>query len=171
MRKEMLERTYQGHKGIEKSKRLARNVLYWPGMGSEIHEKIARCNICQQHQKQNAKEPMIPSQSPRKPWEKVATDLFTGDKSEYFIIADYHSRFFEVAKLSDTKSNTVTILIKSAFAHHGIPSEVISDNGSQYSSKEFESFSKQWELKHTTTSPLYPQLHKQIRSLKNQFIR
>ena len=104
--KEMLEKIHQGHMGIEKPKRRARDVLYWPGMGSEIQEKIARCSICQ-HQQQNAKEPMIPFQLPSKPWEKVATDLFTRDTSEYLIIVDYHSRFSEVAKLPDTKSNTV----------------------------------------------------------------
>jgi len=49
----------------------------WPGMNSEIHDKIAKCSICQQHQKLNAKEPMITSQVPSKPWEKIATDLFT----------------------------------------------------------------------------------------------
>ena len=62
---------------------------------------------------------MIPSQLPKRPWEKVATDLFTWDKSEYFIFVDYHSRFFEVAKLPD-KSNTVITHIKSTFARHGI---------------------------------------------------
>ena len=40
MRKEMLERIHQGHMGKEKSKRRARDVLHWPGMGSEIQEKI-----------------------------------------------------------------------------------------------------------------------------------
>ena len=34
MRKEMLERIHQGHMGIEKSKRRARDTLYWPGMNS-----------------------------------------------------------------------------------------------------------------------------------------
>ena len=58
----------------------------WPGMNSEIHDKIAKCNICQQHQKLNAKEPMITSQVPSKAWEKIATDLFNWDKSEYLII-------------------------------------------------------------------------------------
>ena len=100
---------------------------------------------------------MIPSQLPSKPWEKVATALFTWDKSEYLITVDYHPWFFEVAKLPDTKSNTVSAHSKSAFAYHGIPCEVISDNGTQYSSKEFESFTKHWEFKHTTTSPLFPQ--------------
>ena len=60
--------------------------VYWPGMNSEIHDRIAKCSICQQHQKLNAKEPMIPSQVPSKPWENIATDLFTWDKSEYLII-------------------------------------------------------------------------------------
>ena len=81
--------------------------------------------------KQNAKEPMIRSRLPSKAWEKVATDLFTRDKSEYLIIVNYHSRFFEEATLPDTKNNTVITHIKSAFARHGIPCEVISDNGPQ----------------------------------------
>ena len=55
MRKDMLERINQGHMGIEKSKRRARDILYWPGMNSEIQDKIARCGICQQHQKQNSR--------------------------------------------------------------------------------------------------------------------
>ena len=100
---------------------------------------------------------MIPSRLPNRPWEKVATILFTWDKSEYLIFVDYHSRFFEVAKLPDTKSITFITHIKSTFARHGIPCKIISHNGLQYSSKEFVSFTKQWEFKHTSTSPLYPQ--------------
>ncbi|KAK2552099.1 Transposon Ty3-I Gag-Pol polyprotein [Acropora cervicornis] len=156
MRKEMLEKIHQGHMGIEKSKRRARDTLYWPGMNSQITDTVSRCTICLEHRRQNAKEPMIPFRVPTKPWELVATDLFTWDKSEYFIIVDYHSRFFEVAKLPDTKSITFITHVKSTFPRHGIPSEVISDNGPQYSSKEFESFAKSWEFKHTTTSPLNP---------------
>ena len=166
MQTEMLKRIHQGHMGIAKSKRRERDVLYWPGMGSEIQEKIARCNICQHYQKQNVKEPMIPSQLPNRSWEKVATDLFTWDKSEYLIFVDYHSRFLEVAKLPD-KSNTVITHIKSAFARHGIPCKVISHNGPQYSSKKFESFTKQWEFKHTTTSPLYQQANGRVEKISS----
>ena len=131
MRKEMLQRIHQGHMGIEKSKRQARDVLYWPGMNSQISDMISSCTICLQHQRQNTKEPMTPSRRPSKPWEIVATDLFAWDKSEYLIIADYHSRYFKVAKLPNTKSTTVITYTKSMFARHGIPSEVISDNGPQ----------------------------------------
>ncbi|XP_031570211.1 uncharacterized protein K02A2.6-like [Actinia tenebrosa] len=46
---------------------------------------------------------------------------------------------------------------KSIFARHGIPSEVISDNLSQNSSKEYQLFAEQWGFKHITVSPLNPQ--------------
>ena len=163
----MLQRTHQGLMGIEKSKQRARDVLYWPGMNSQISDMISRCL---QHQRQNTKEPMIPSCIPSKPWEVVATDLFTSDKSEYLIIIDYHSRYFEVAKLPNTKSTTVITYTKSMFARHGIPSEVISNNGPQYASKDFSLFAEQWEFKHTTVSPWYPQanglVEKEVQTLK-----
>ena len=80
-------------------------------------------------------------------------------------------RYFEVAKLPDTKSTTVITYTKSIFARHGIPSEVISDNGLQYSSKDFSLFAKQWEFKHTTVSPLYPQanglVEKEVQTVKH----
>ena len=55
--------------------------------------------------------------------------------------------------------------LKKVFARYGIPEEVISDNGSQYSNTgnlfdsthEFRMFAKEWGFKHTTSSPEYPQ--------------
>ena len=171
MRKEMLDGIHQGHMGIEKSKRRARDVLYWPGMNSQISDKIARCTICLEHQRQNTKEPMIPFRIPSKPWEMVATDIFTWDKCEYLVIADYYSRFFEMAKLPDTTSGTVITHTKSVFVTRGIPSEVTSENGPQYSSKEFISSADQWKFKHTTVNPPYSQanglIEKAVQTVKN----
>lgn len=43
------------------------------------------------------------------------------------------------------------------FARHGIPDEVMSDNGPQFASEEFKQFAQEWEFKHTTSSPGFPQ--------------
>ena len=173
MKKEMLQRIHQGHMEIEKFKRRARDVLYWPGMNSEISDMISRCTICLEHQQQNTKEPVNSSRIPRKTWEIVATDLFTWGKSEYLIIVDYHSRYFEVAKLPDTKSTRVITCTKYLFvkSKYGIPSEVISENGPQYSTEDFSLFAKQLQFKHITVTPLYPpgkrSLEREVQAVKN----
>ncbi len=47
--------------------------------------------------------------------------------------------------------------LKSNFARYGIPDVLISDNGPQYSAKEFEAFAKSYEFTHQTSSPYHPQ--------------
>lgn len=43
------------------------------------------------------------------------------------------------------------------FARHGIPTEVMSDNGPQFSTEYYKKFAKEWGFSHTTSSPRYPQ--------------
>uniref|UniRef100_A0A8C5EM65 Integrase catalytic domain-containing protein n=1 Tax=Gouania willdenowi TaxID=441366 RepID=A0A8C5EM65_GOUWI len=46
---------------------------------------------------------------------------------------------------------------KSIFARHGIPQIVHSDNGPCYSCKEFKDFAEEYNFRHMTSSPLFPQ--------------
>ena len=65
--------------------------------------------------------------------------------------------------------------LKSIFVRHGIPYEIISDNGPQYTSGELRSFAQKWEYKHTTVSPLNPQandlVEKAVQMVKNLLIK
>jgi len=47
--------------------------------------------------------------------------------------------------------------MSSIFARHGIPQQVVSDNGPQYSLREFSKFAKEYGFEHSTSSPQYPQ--------------
>ena len=46
---------------------------------------------------------------------------------------------------------------KSIFVRRGIPKIVVSDNGPQFSSKQYQVFAKHWEFQHITSSPKHPQ--------------
>ena len=59
MQKEMLAVIHSSHSGIEKCKRRARDVLYWPGMNSEIEDVVSRCQVCSTYQRSNPKEPLL----------------------------------------------------------------------------------------------------------------
>ena len=82
--------------------------------------------------------------------------MFQYANRHYIILVDYYSSWPEVYLLSSPNSKCVIEATKEAFAHHGIPEEVISDNGPQYSSREYKCFANEWEFKHTTSSPHYP---------------
>nr|XP_023660029.1 uncharacterized protein K02A2.6-like [Paramormyrops kingsleyae] len=157
LRRQMLSRIHVGHMGIEKCKQRARDVLFWPGMNRQIEEMVERCPICIEHRASNKKEPMISHKIPDRPWQTIATDLFTWNRDNYVVTVDYYSRYFELDKLHSTTSSAVINKLKEVFARHGIPETVVSDNGPQYKCSEFETFANTWEFSHITTSPHYPQ--------------
>lgn len=76
LRKEMVKRAHEGHMGIEKSKRRARDVMWWPGMGAQIEEAVRRCEVCQRHRAAQPREPLRPHAQPTHPWQVIAADIF-----------------------------------------------------------------------------------------------
>lgn len=59
-------------------------------------------------------------------------------------------------KLTDTSARNVIDKLGAIFARYGIPVEVCSDNGPQFSSRDFAAFAKQHEFKHITSSSEFP---------------
>ena len=157
LRAEMLTRIHAGHLGMEKCKQRARDVLFWPGMGQQIETLVASCSICLERRNSVPKEPMLTHPIPDRPWQVIATDLFTWNSSDYIVAVDYYSRYFEVEKIASLTSSTVTQKLRAMFARFGIPQTIVSDNGPCYSSQEFKAFAHAWDFEHITSSPLYPQ--------------
>ena len=83
--------------------------------------------------------------------------MFYWKGSAYLLIIDYYSRYIETARLSSESSSEVIRHTKSILARHGIPKEIVSDNGPQYSSLEYKNFVSEYGILHTTSSPKYPQ--------------
>ena len=115
LRSEMLARVHDSHLGIEKCRRRARDIIFWPQMNRQIDEMISKCDICQEYQSSNPKEPMVESPLPTRPWELVPTDLFHWEQRDFLLVVDYYSRYVEVVKLDDIKIRTVVNHTKSIF--------------------------------------------------------
>ena len=87
----------------------------------------------------------------------LSSDLFDFNGCQYLLVADYLSKFPVIRKLSTTTSSAIIHHLRSVLAEHCIPEELVTDNRPQYSSHEFTKFCSEWGIKHTTSSPLYPQ--------------
>ena len=155
MRKMMLTKIHEGHLGMEKCKQRARSVMYWPRMNTDIDNTVKDCGTCLQYKPSQQREPLQPHPVPDVPWEKGAVDLFELDRKHYLILADYYSGYPEVAPLTSLTSTAVINAMKAFFGRHGVPLEVFSDNGAQFSAEEFQRFAEQWEFKHSTSNPTY----------------
>ena len=156
LRQEILNKIHTGHQGIHKCRERARQSVWWPGISRQLEDLIRSCPHCCKERLQPV-EPLMPTNFPKLPWEKVATDLFYWQGSNYILVVDYLSRYIEIARLTKETSSEVIRQLRIIFARHGIPREVISDNGPQFASWEFSKFAKAYDFIHTTSSPRYPQ--------------
>ena len=131
---------------------------------------VQSCPVCQKTTPPN-REPLITTPLPSYPWECIAADLFELKGSVYLLVVDYYSRFVEVQKLNSTTSTSVITYLKSLFSRFGIPVEMVTDNGPQFSSNEMKEFSDSYGFRHITTSPHYPQANglaeRTVKTVKN----
>ena len=156
MRNDVLAKLHEGHLGVVKCRERARQSVWWPGLSQQVDGMVLNCRKCIQ-ERQNPREPLMPSECPERPWQKLGADLFVLGKETYLLIIDYFSRYVEIAQLSHTKSTDIIVHVKSIFARHGIPEVLISDNGPQFSGQAFTLFAATYGFRHITSSPRFPQ--------------
>ena len=111
---DVLEKIHQGHQGILKCRLRAMSAVWWPGISKDVENLVKECHICASRVPPK-KEPMIASDLPLYPWQKVGADLFELKGTKYLLVIDYFSRYVEIAKLTSTYSGVVIGHLKTIF--------------------------------------------------------
>ena len=157
MQSMILKKLHAAHQGMVRTKQLARDLVFWPGINGQIEDMVSRCSLCQTFRNYQAKEPLLPLEAPSEPWSQVAVDLFTHDDKKFVIIVDYYSEWFEFEQLGSTTGPNVINAIRKVFATHGIPQKVISDNGPPFNSALWKKFASDYDFEHILMSPKHSQ--------------
>ena len=126
-------------------------------MNAEVKDLFSKCPTCQEQQPEQCREELKPYPIPFRPWETVSIDLFELGKHQFVLFVDHWSGFFEVQELTRTTADKVITASKVQFTRHRIPDMVITDNRPQFSATELSVFAREWQFKHCTSSPRYPQ--------------
>lgn len=164
LHKEMLVKLHDGHVGAKTMELRARHIIYWPNINADIKQLVNECMTCAKHSPNNSKEPILFHDIPELPWCKVSCDLFEFMSKHYLVVMDYYSKYIELVSITELNSNFIINKLKSFWARHGIPQTLVTDSGTQFTSKEFQNFVSQYEFDHIMTSPKYSQSNGQIES-------
>ena len=108
--------------------------------------------------KQDAKlTPVHPWEFPEGPWRRLHID-FAGpfEGKMFMVVIDAFSKWPEVAIMERTTTEDTIEKLRDMFARWGIPTQIVSDNGPQFTSEMFVRFTRANNIKHTTTSPYHP---------------
>ena len=74
----------------------------------------------------------------------------------FLIIVDVHSKWPKVIPMmTPTAEKTITEL-RRVFSTHGLPEQLVSDNGTQFTSDVFQQFVKENGIKHVRSAPHHP---------------
>ena len=160
MRDYMLDQVHEGHFGMDKCKMHMSNCCYWPNVNKEIEGMIRNCPTCLEFataKPKIKKKDMLHHEIPHTPWTKLATDIFHFQGTNYLILVDYTSKFPVVKQLRKIDQRAVITALEETFTERGYPDELVSDNGPCYRGEQFCKFLKTKGMKHTTSSPYYPQ--------------
>lgn len=154
------------HGGIVKTLDLIRRNFYWPGMVTDVREYIRSCETCKTSKHPNfilKPEMGKPTQTIR-PFQRLYIDIlgpYPRSKNGYIgvlIVLDHLTKYHWLCPLK--KFTTIPIrdfLLKNIFHAFGVPEEIVSDNGTQFKSNEFNSFLTKFGVKHVYTALYSPQ--------------
>ncbi len=169
-RQSLLQMAHIGHPGVVRMKRKVRERYWWPLLNNQIEDLVRYCHGCQLSAKSTppSKVPKTKMESPTEPWQRVSIDI-TGpfdnapsNKSHVVVLMDLKSGYPEVLLTSTTTTTTIVRWLADMFARYGNPDELLSDNGPQFRSEEFERFLTARNIKHWKTAVYNPQENGQV---------
>ena len=158
LRERIADLAHIGHQGIVKTKRLIRSRVWYPGIDSQIEQRVKRCRECQIIDSKRQYAPLVPSEMPAGAWQKVSADFFgpMPDGKYWFVNSCDYSKWVDVTRIRSVSFDCVEPVLSKLFNKIGIPLEYKTDNGSPFQSHDFDQFAKKLGFKHRLVTPYWP---------------
>ncbi|KAL0193439.1 hypothetical protein M9458_011735 [Cirrhinus mrigala] len=169
-----------GHPGIEATIELLLNRFWWQSLRSDTITFIKNCSVCNTSKtpRQLPAGLLQPLPVPNRPWSHIAVDFVTNLPSSHgqttiLSVIDRFSkgcRFIPFPKLP-TAMETAEALCNSVFRFYGLPEDIVSDRGPQFTSRLWSSFFHLLGVNVSLTSGYQPQANGQAERLNQELTR
>ncbi len=170
-----------GHPGINATIQLVSNRFWWSNI-------TTRCNTVSFS---DVKFAIFPNQAiivqqvsysplpiPQRPWSHIAIDFVTdlASSNHFTTILTVIDRFSKVCRLIPltklpTAFETAEALMQQVFRFYGLPKDIVSDRGPQFTSRVWKAFCQQLNINVSLTSGYHPESNGQVERLNQELIR
>ncbi len=159
------EAVFGGHQGSSKTKDKVLSNFYWPGVQSDIRRFCYSCDICQRTVPKGrvTRVPLGNMPLIDVPFDRVAIDLVgpihpCSDRGHRYILVlmDYATRYPEAVPLKSIEAERIAEELVVMFSRLGIPREILTDLGSQFTSGIMKEVSRLLSIKQLVTTPYHP---------------
>jgi RNase H-like domain found in reverse transcriptase/Reverse transcriptase (RNA-dependent DNA polymerase)/Integrase zinc binding domain/Chromo (CHRromatin Organisation MOdifier) domain/Integrase core domain len=157
-----------GHFGILRTAELASRDFYWPAMDITVRKYVTACEVCHRvkaprHARYGENMAIPP---PDRPWEGITmdfvTDLPESTESAYTSILVVVDRLTKMAIYLPCRKDIdspelARLFFENVICQHGVPDNVITDRGSQFTSRFWNRVCTHMSTDHRLSTAFHPQ--------------
>jgi len=153
-----------GHYGIKKTSSLIYRDFWWPSLYSDVKNYIRSCDTCSRSKdfKHKPYGFLQPLEIPSKPWSSLSMDFITdlplsNGFTCIFVVIDRFTKMGHFIPFPKVPSaiDTATSFMNNIFRLYGLPSEIITDRGTQFTSKFWSAICKSFRINMKLASPFH----------------
>ena len=153
-----------GHLGKKKTAGRILKRFYWPTLFRDVADFCRSCEVCQKSTHgRGACAPMIPLPIMGGPFERIAMDIVgplprsRAGHRYVLVVCDYATKYPEAVPLKSIDAECIADELVKIFARMGIPKEILTDQGSNFTSQLLAEVYHLLHVKALRTSPYHPQ--------------
>jgi len=152
-----------GHLGSQKTLDRVMSNFYWPGINNDVTRYCQSCDVCQRTTPKGLvrKVPLGTMPVIETPFTRVALDLvgplpLSASGYRWIItMIDYATRYPEATPLKGISTTDVSEALVNMFSRVGIPREMLTDRGTQFTSDLMKEISRLLSIRQFTTTPYH----------------
>ncbi len=158
------------HPGAARTLALIKQRFWWPSVARDAREFVLACPVCAVGKGSNRPPVGLlrPLPIPSRPWSHIAMDFVTGlppssGNTVVLTVVDRFSKavhFIPLPKLPSARE-TAVIVFDHVFRIHGLPVDVVSDRGPQFTSRFWTEFCRLLGVTVSLSSGYHPQTNGQ----------
>ena len=151
LREPVLNALHAAHQGVSAMCARAMDSVYWPDITIDIARIRDQCTHCHRMAKSNPMQPPSDPIPPDYPFQMICSDYFSFNSKDYVVIVDRYSKWPMVCR-SESGAEGLVKRLRETFVTFGIPEELTSDGGPQFTAGKTQEFLKAWGVRHRISS-------------------